>query len=371
MASITKRGSTWQYSVSRTIEGKYKPIRKGGFRTKKEASIAAAQVEANIAQGITSIKKNIAFAQYFLEWYQTYKKDISAITLNSYQATYNKILTHFKETPLQKITKRDYQTFLNDLGETNAKDTNRKLNGYIRTCLKEAIDEELIKNDFTRNVTVTGSSGKKSSEKFLDYTSSQLLLQDLHKNIDQGIENIMLILALSTGLRYGELIGLCINDLDFKNNRIKVQRQWKYKEGGGFGPLKTEKSERTISIDKLTMKALKKHLITVKNDPANVHNLVFFEPSSDISVVTNDRLNDTLRSILKRLSIKPLITAHGLRHTHSSILLYKGISILYVSEHLGHSNIDITTSTYAHVLKELRERDSEQTSIIFEQLLPL
>jgi len=371
MASITKRGSTWQYSVSRTIEGKYKPIRKGGFRTKKEASVAAAQVEANIAQGISGIKKDITFAQYFLEWYQTYKKDVGAITLNSYQATYNKILIHFKETPLQKITKRDYQNFLNDLGETNAKDTNRKLNGYIRTCLQEAIDEKLIKNDFTRKITVTGSSGKKSSEKFLDYTSSQLLLQDLHKNIDQGIENIMLILALSTGLRFGELIGLCINDLDFKNNRIKVHRQWQYKEGGGFGPLKTEKSERTISIDKLTMKALEKHLIKVKNHSKNVYSLVFFEPSSDIYVVSNDRLNDTLRSILKRLNIKPLITVHGLRHTHSSILLYKGISILYVSERLGHSNIDITTSTYAHVLKELRERDSEQTSIIFEQLLPL
>lgn len=46
MASITKRGSTWQYSVSRTIEGKYKPIRKGGYRTKKEASVAAAQIES-------------------------------------------------------------------------------------------------------------------------------------------------------------------------------------------------------------------------------------------------------------------------------------------------------------------------------------
>lgn len=87
-----------------------------------------------------------------------------------------------------------------------------------------------------------------------------------------SINNVDNPLALSTGLRYGELIGLCINDLDFKNNRIKVHRQWKYKEGGGFGPLKTEKSERTISIDKLTMDALKKHLITVKNDPANEHN---------------------------------------------------------------------------------------------------
>ncbi|MFJ8103354.1 site-specific integrase [Lysinibacillus sp. NPDC096212] len=178
----------------------------------------------------------------------------------------------------------------------------------------------------------------------------------------------MLILALTTGVRYGELVGLCIEDLDFKNNQIKVHRQWKYKEGGGFGPLKTEQSERVISVDKLTMRTLKQHLKLVENDLENVNKLVFYDPSSDISVVTNDRLNDTLRSILKRLNISPLITVHGLRHTHSSILLYKGVSVLYVSERLGHANIDITTSTYAHVLKEMRERDSEQTSHIFEKL---
>ncbi|MBG9453517.1 hypothetical protein ABE61_05340 [Lysinibacillus sphaericus] len=369
MASISKRGNTWQYSVSYMEDGKYKPIRKGGFRTKKEASVAAAQIEAKIAQGNSGIKKDIAFAQYFLEWYQTYKRDVGRITLNSYRAAYNKILHHFKEKPLQKITKRDYQTFLNGLGEGYTKDTNRKLNGYIRTCLKEAIDEELIKKDFTRNVTVTGSAGKKNSEKFIDYTSSQLLVQHLHKNFNEGIEIIMLILALSSGLRYAELVALCIDDLDFENNLINVHRQWQYKEGGGFGPLKTESSERTIRIDNITMNALKKHLITIKNDPANVHNLIFFDSTSDISVVTNDSLNDTLRSILKCLNIKPLITCHGLRHTHSSILLYKGISILYVSERLGHASIDITTSTYAHVLKELRERDSKQASDIFEQLL--
>ncbi|KGR84033.1 Arm DNA-binding domain-containing protein [Lysinibacillus boronitolerans] len=50
MASITKRGKTWQYCVSRMVEGKYKPIRKGGFSTKKEATIAAAAIKANIGK---------------------------------------------------------------------------------------------------------------------------------------------------------------------------------------------------------------------------------------------------------------------------------------------------------------------------------
>ena len=63
----------------------------------------------------------------------------------------------------------------------------------------------------------------------------------------------------------------------------------------------------------------------------------------------NDRLNDVLRRCICNLKIAPVITAHGLRHTHASILLYKGISLLYVSERLGHASLDITTSTF-HIL---------------------
>ena len=96
---------------------------------------------------------------------------------------------------------------------------------------------------------------------------------------------------------------------------------------------------------------------------------MFYAPDSPIQVITNDRLNDVLRSSIKKLKIKPVITVHGLRHTHASVLLYKNISLPYISERLGHASMDITTSTYAHLLKELRECDSSKTASIFEELL--
>lgn len=90
-----------------------------------------------------------------------------------------KLVTYFNDRAIQEITKREYQQFLNDMGKQFAKTTNRKMNDFIRTCIKEAIDEGLIKTDFTRNVTITGLASKKSSEKFLDYKSSQKLLKYL------------------------------------------------------------------------------------------------------------------------------------------------------------------------------------------------
>ncbi|RNC98499.1 tyrosine-type recombinase/integrase [Lysinibacillus halotolerans] len=369
MASFTKRGNTWQYAISRTIDGKQKPIRKGGFRTKKEAQEAALQMEFDLKNGVLDPQKDYPIEKYFLEWFKTYKRDISDITLNSYKATHTKLLNYFGDKAIQSITKREYQQFLNDMGEQFAKTTNRKMNGFIRTCIREAIDEGLIKTDFTRNVTITGAASKKSSEKFLDYDASQLLLKYLHANIDNGLEYTMLIVALTSGLRYGELVGLSIEDINFKESTVKIHRQWRYKEYGGFGPLKNESSERTIGLDKTTMNVLKKQVLKVSNHPQNENRLVFYTSDSPIQVITNDRLNDVLRASIKKLKIKPIITVHGLRHTHASVLLYQDISVLYVSERLGHASIDITTSTYAHLLKELRERDSSKTASIFEDLL--
>lgn len=369
MASYTKRGNTWQYIISRVVDGKSKPIRKGGFKTKKEAVEAALQMELDLLNGVLDPQKDYPLEKYFKSWYETYKKDITNITLNSYKAAHAKILAYFKDRAIQDITKREYQQFLNEMGMKFAKTTNRKMNSYIRTCVKEAIDEGLIKIDFTRAVTVTGFPSKKSSEKFLNYDSSKKLINFLHKNADNDVEYTMLIVALSSGVRYGELIGLTIENVHFKENTISIKQQWAYKDGGGFGPLKNEASDRTITLDAPTMKLLKQQILKVKNHPKNVNQLVFYSESSPIQVITNDRLNDVLRACLKKLKIQPLITVHGLRHTHASVSLYKGISVLYVSERLGHASIDITTSTYAHLLKELREKDSEQTSRIFEELI--
>ena len=107
----------WQYCVSRMVDGKYKSIRKGGFSTKKEATIAAAAIEANIGKnGFPPIQEDIPFTKYFMDWVKTYKTNISAITMRAYTTTYNKLYEYFGEMPIQQITKRKYQEFMNDLG---------------------------------------------------------------------------------------------------------------------------------------------------------------------------------------------------------------------------------------------------------------
>lgn len=366
MASFTKRGSTWQYTVSRMVNGKSKPVRKSGFRTKKEAMVAAAEVEADLQKGIVPHFKKEPFDQYFKEWVDVYKTDIHPITLRRYQHTLQTIIKYFGSKPIQDITKREYQGFLNEFGHGHAKATTRKLNTHIRACVREAIDEGIIRVDFTRDAVVSGDvEAKRPEEKHLNYEESKKVMKEIYKRLNDGIAYYLLLLALTSGMRYAEMVGLTRKDLDFKNNEIKVNKTWDYKTGTGFTTTKNNSSNRIVKMDSRTMSILKDLL---KKTPPNIHGLIFFSPQSKKTVITNENVNKVLKRLLNELGVN-LITLHGMRHTHASVLLYQKISIYYVSERLGHSDIDTTLRHYSHVIKELREEDTKNTINTIEKMI--
>lgn len=147
------------------VNGKSQPIRKGGFKTKKEAQIAAAVVETDLSKGIVPQLKPIPIADYFEDWLKLYKKNVGKNTYQRYLNTHKTLQEHFPGEPIQNITKRQYQAFLNKYGETRTKDTTRKLNTHIRACVKDAVDEGLIRTDFTRGAVLTGGYLQRSQKK--------------------------------------------------------------------------------------------------------------------------------------------------------------------------------------------------------------
>lgn len=102
------------------------------------------------------------------------------------------------------------------------------------------------------------------------------------------------------------------------------------------------------------MNEFKKLILSV---PENENNLVFYRQSS-IKTVTNEGANKLLRKTLDALEIEH-ISIHGLRHTHASVLIYKGANIHSVSKRLGHSDFQTTLDHYSHILQEMEERDKE------------
>ena len=84
---------------------------------------------------------------------------------------------------------------------------------------------------------------------------------------------------------------------------------------------------------------------------------------------SNETLNIEKRiHALKKLKISTPLTVHGLRHTHASVLLYRGVDIMTVSKRLGHASVAITQQTYIHIIKELENKDKDK---IIELLMEL
>lgn len=368
MASFQKRGNTYQFTVSHVVNGKSKPIRKGGFRTKKEAQIAAAEIEAQLSKGMLPHLTPVPIDEYFDKWVKLYKTKISVTTRKHYEYTSRIIKAHFGSKPLQEITRHDYQLFINEFGSNKAKETVEKVNTHIRACVKDAMDEQIIHLDFTRNAVITYTvPAKKSEEKHLNYEESQLLLNEIWKRLDQGLGYSLILLGLTSGMRFGELVGLTRSDFDFGKNTIRINKTWGYakRHDEGFGTTKNDQSIRTIKMDGKTMGHFKK---LFKSMPTNIHQLVFYSPTSKYKVISNTNANKLLKKVLTDLKIDP-ITMHGLRHTHASVLLYENVSIHYISERLGHGDIETTLREYTHVIKELREKDELETINIFEKMI--
>lgn len=360
MASFVNRGTkhrpSWQYTISRYVDGKYKPIRKGGFRTKSEAQAEAEEIERKLKRGETIFLEEVSLVEYFRNWFKLYKKDVSEGTLNHYEYTAKYIEDYFGDKAIQKITRNDYQLFLNVNGEKFSKEVMKKVNSHIRSAVQDAVEDGIIRIDFTRKARVTGIEGKNKKEKFLNYNESKLLYNELFKRLDRGISYYALLLLLVSGIRFEELVGLTRKDFDFTNNTINIDKIWGHRKSfpEGFSETKTPSSVRKIGIDPKVMAAFNEWFT---KRPDNINRLVFFSPTSKYRVISNTSVNNALKRTLKDLNIEKIITVHELRHTHASSLIYKKATIPYISERLGHSSHEMTYRRYSHVIDELKEED--------------
>lgn len=127
---------------------------------------------------------------------------------------------------------------------------------------------------------------------------------------------------------------------------LSINKTWDYKDNTGFLPTKNKSSVRKIQIDWQTViqfSGLVRYL--PEDTPIFVKDKVF-----------NSTVNDILSRHCKNVNI-PVISIHGLRHTHASLLLFAGVSIASVARRLGHSSMTTTQKTYLHIIHELENKD--------------
>jgi len=362
MVSYRKRGSSWQYEISyKDIDGKYKKIRQSGFNLKSEAITAANKIQIDHPLLHTVRSSGETLDAYFSHWITVYKKGVvSKITYDKYLNTSNHIHEIFGKLRLKDISRRIYQERMNLFALKHARRTVSCFHKQIRASILDALDEQIIVLDFTRKVVIKGNDNYKKAKVSLNYEQWKLLINNLNPHCTS---DVIIYIAAVTGMRYGEILGLTPKDVDFDNNEINVNKTWDYKYGTGFKKTKTKTSMRVIPIDDHSTEFLKKYLYNIEYR----QDCSLFITKSGRTYVSAE-INKFLTNKLESLSL-PRITFHGLRHTHASILLYQGVTVLSVSRRLGHSNITTTQSTYLHIIKELEEKDEDIIKKVIDKAL--
>lgn len=351
MVSYRKRGNVWQYEISyKDLDGRYKKLRKSGFQLKSDAELAASQIRSNYVSIRQYNAGNISLAAYFQRWVNLYKRNsVSAVTLVKYDNTLNHIRRLFGKTKIKDITRSMYQERINQFAETHATRTVSTLHKQIRAAILDALDEKIISVDPARKIVISGRP-LHHPKSALDYSEWKLLISQLNYT---EREQLIIYIAAMTGMRYAEILGLTPQDIDVTKTHLLVNKTWDYKYHTGFMKTKTPTSNRKILINTTVAKQIENFIRINKIQSASP--IFVFDGRAPVSA----GINKALTAKLKSLNL-PRITFHGLRHTHASILLFQGVSVLSVSKRLGHANITTTQSTYLHVIKELEEQNNDK-----------
>jgi len=169
----------------------------------------------------------------------------------------------------------------------------------------------------------------------------------------------LFMLAIFSGVRQGELLGLKWSDIDWENSQIHIQRTF---NSGRWYDVKTAASDSRIDIGPSMMTKLKEWKLAC---PANELGLVF--PNSAGNPINHNNLvNRHYQPALKDAGL-PKIRFHDPRHTYASLLIEQGENIKYIQTQLGHSSPTVTLNIYSHLMKSInREAARRLENTIFE-----
>lgn len=295
---------------------------------------------------LNKIQKTDLFYEYYSQWIAVYKEGaIRKVTLDKYKLTQSWIKKLAPDLKIHELSRISYQKLLNDYAKVHERQTTMDFHHQLKGAILDAYDEGLIERDPTRKAIIKGKKPKQKKIKYLNHFELQKLLSELELGENIGWDWFILLVA-KTGMRFSEALAILPDDFDFSKQTLSINKTWDYKGNGGFLPTKNQSSNRKIQIDWQLITQFSSLLKEMPKD----------KPIFTSEKVYNSTVNDILARRCKKAKI-PIISVHGLRHTHASLLLFAGVSIASVAQRLGHSNITTTQRTYLHIIQELENKD--------------
>jgi len=341
--------------------------RSKAFKTKREAREYLTASLSEVDKGTFVDRSRQTVAEMMAYWLDTEARPrLRGKTVFDYENTIrNHILPELGTIPIQKLTADRLHKFYADKTAAGVGPrTIRLCHLHLRQALRQATRLGLV----ARNVAdlVSPPKGQPKEMKVWTYEQAQTFLAVAGESIYGPIW----ILALATGMRRGELLGVRWKDVDLGRRTLQVRQTVGSLRGRiEFKPPKTRSSMRTVSLPKEVVAILREHKRRQNErrlalgEAWNDHDLVF-------AVGTGNPIHpDNVRHDFARLVRKagvPLIRVHDQRHTHVTLGLAAGVNLKALSEAVGHRDISITLGIYGHVLAEQRvEVADKMGSVLF------
>ena len=312
-------------------------------KTRKDAAAKLAKAIADRDAGLVFDCGSLRVGEYLGRWLdavsgtvreRTWKRSEEMVRLHLVPALGTTRLDRLSALQLQSL-------YGSKLGSGLSARTVRMIHTTLHKALKQAVRWSLI----PRNITEAVDPPREQKTEISPLNEGEV--RKLLEAVRGDRLEALYVLAITTGMRSGELLGLRWEDVDLQARTLQVRRTV---FNGYIEPPKTMKGRRSIRLTRTSVEALRQH--------ERVSEWVFCTRVGT-SVSVHNLHNRSWKPLLKKAGL-PLDTRfHDLRHTCATLLLTRGVHPKTVQELLGHSSISITLDTYSHVLPNMQEKAVE------------
>jgi len=374
--TLTKRSkNSWTIRVDlgRKPNGKRNQVSKSVKGTKKDAEAVLNEMLHSYNTGTYVEPSKMTIEEYLTYWLDQISDSVQHRTHERYESICDLYINPIMgELKLADLRATHINSLYKELQTTGRPDVGLKLSArtvlHTHRVLSNALNKCVKWSMLVVNPCLAAETPKPAKSKRPTFTADETM--EVLKKASSSRLSLPILLAVTTGLRRGEVLGLRWSDIDLEREQLTVRQSVSetVKYGIEYKSPKSDSSIRTIPLPRLTLDALKAYMAETaklylqlgrsldKSKPILSGLGGFDKPSL---------LTASYKSFIKRNLFKP-VSFHDLRHTHATLLLEQNVHPKVVSDRLGHSTIALTMDTYSHVMPSIQKAASEMVDSIFE-----
>jgi integrase len=313
-------------------------------KTKPEVKAKLRKLLEDRDKGIAYDSEGLTVEKYMDRWLESIRDKVRPGTFKPYEAiTRLHIKPTLGSTKLDKLNALQLEKLYRQKLDTGLSARRvRYIHVTVRKALKDAVRLQLLSRNVA-DAAIPPRPVKKEIQPLTQDQTRSLLDTARGDNLEA-----LYVLAITTGMRQGELLGLQWKDIDLDAGTLRVNRSV---YDGVISPPKTSAGRRTIRLSKLAIAALRQHRINAAK--RRLPEWVF--PNANGTTIGHQNLhNRSWKPLLKRAGLPHSTRFHDLRHSCISLLLAQGVPVKVVSEMAGHADVSITLSVYGHILPDVQ-----------------